>query len=221
MTEFFGTGRFCSDFCAHARRQSEQSRIKVSETLKKSKDFILLKNKEKYYSKQKICMVCGLPIEYEKRRNKTCSKECYNKFLIANGKYVAEKSIGKNKYRRNFKWGTYNGFICDSSWELAFVIYQLENGFNISQCKEFFPYTYKDKQHLYLPDFIVNGIYYEIKGYFREVDIEKKNQFPRDKELKILFEKDIKLYLKYAKEKYGEEFYRLYDRNFPSWMDYE
>ena len=221
MTQFFGTGRFCSDFCAHARQQSEQSRIKVSETLKKSKDSLLLKNKEKYYSNQKTCIVCGLPIEYEKRRNKTCSKECYNKFLIDNGKYVAEKSIGKNKYRRNFKWGTYNGFICDSSRELAFVIYKLENGFNISQCKEFFPYTYKDKQHLYLPDFIVDGVYYEIKGYFREVDIEKKNQFPKDKELKILFEKDIKLYLKYTKEKYGEEFYRLYDRNFPSWMDYE
>lgn len=35
MTEFYGSGRFCSDYCAHSRNHTEDSRIKTANAVKK------------------------------------------------------------------------------------------------------------------------------------------------------------------------------------------
>jgi len=75
------------------------------------------------------------------------------------------------------KKGWYKGFWCDSSWELAFVIYNLDFNNKIERNDKFFDYIYEGKNYKYYPDFILNNEYVEIKGYENEKSKEKKRQF--------------------------------------------
>lgn len=120
----------------------------------------------------------------------------------------------KNGKQYNFnvnkrgKHGWYKGFHCDSSWELAFVIYCLDYNISIKRCNQVFKYKYKEKWHRYYPDFEINGIIYEIKGYETEISKEKHKQFPY---IKILYKNDLKDVFDYVIHKYGKNFIRLYE----------
>lgn len=114
-----------------------------------------------------------------------------------------KKGTGKGKK------GKYKGFWCDSSWELAYVIYNLDNNIKIERNSKHFEYIFKGKKCKYYPDFILEGNYIEIKGYETERDIEKIRQFPL--EIKVLYGSDLKDILKYVKSKYGKNFTSLYE----------
>lgn len=122
---------------------------------------------------------------------------------------------------RKCKYGTYKGFYCDSGWELAFVIYHLDNNSHIARCTENFEYMYENKKHMYYPDFIIDGKYYEIKGIYRPEDITKIEQFPTNKKLIVIDSNNIDIYIKYCESRYGKNYTELYDREYPSWMDNE
>jgi hypothetical protein len=101
-----------------------------------------------------------------------------------------------------------------SSWELAWVVYQLEHGKIVEQCKEKFEYVMNGKIHHYTPDFIINKVYYEIKNWHRPDTDFKINYFPKNKKL-ILIEgkKQNKVFLDYVEKKYGKNFYEvLYEK---------
>lgn len=70
MTEYYGSGRFCSKFCANSRKHTEETKKKISDSLC-SKN-----SREIYYENPKRCIVCNNIIEYEHLRRKTCSKRC-------------------------------------------------------------------------------------------------------------------------------------------------
>ena len=126
-------------------------------------------------------------------------------------------SSRKSKY----KYGTYNGFYCDSSWELAFILWNIDNNIYFKRnTKDYFIYTVNNKSHKFYPDFIIDtNTYVEIKGGYDIHALDKIGQFPKDKNLVVLDNISIKPYLDYCIDKYGKEFYTLYDRNYPSWMD--
>lgn len=108
------------------------------------------------------------------------------------------------------KMGWYHGYYCRSSWELAWLVYQLEQGTKPEQCKEFFEYKIGDETHRYYPDFKIGETYYEIKGAHYNKWEYKKEQFPKDKVLVIIDgKKEIKPYLQYVEEKYGKEFWEV------------
>lgn len=124
---------------------------------------------------------------------------------IVNG--MTHFRIGKNL--KGFKHGWYKGFWCDSSWELAFVMYNIDHNIEFKRNDEGFTYTDKNKIKRYYPDFIINEVYIEIKGYKSEVSIKKIESFPKDKKLIVLYKPEMKKYLDYAKETYGEDFWKL------------
>ena len=108
--------------------------------------------------------------------------------------------------------GYYNGIHCDSSWELAYLIYCLEHNIQIKRCKLRFNYEYNGEQHIYTPDFIINGSeLIEIKG-FKDKRWEEKKKCCLDNNIKIIDKEDIQPYIKYVKSKYGKDFIRLYDK---------
>ena len=109
------------------------------------------------------------------------------------------------------KKGRYNGIWCDSSWELAYLIYCLEHEIRIERCKESFEYQFEGKTHKYFPDFIVEGTYVEIKGFDTAKVKAKIDQFPKDKPFRILHEADLSSVFSYVTQKYGEDFIRLYE----------
>lgn len=75
----YATGKFCSENCArrYSSNVNKQNRInKIKVTFQKKRCVSKEAFKEKYKSNPKLCSVCGKPIDYEKRFNKTCSTEC-------------------------------------------------------------------------------------------------------------------------------------------------
>ena len=118
-------------------------------------------------------------------------------------------SGGYRKGSGRGKKGTYKGYYCDSSWELAYVIYNLDHNIKFERNEKLFPYKFNGEQHKYKPDFIENGIYVEIKGYFTEQVKAKEFAFPY--QLKYIDKESIKPYLSYVEEKYGKDFIRLYE----------
>lgn len=115
-----------------------------------------------------------------------------------------------NKTRGNSKKGWYKGIFCDSTWELAFVVYYKEHNLYIERSKECFKYIYNDEEHNYFPDFITDEGIIEIKGRKDKKALEKEKQFPN---IKVIDNNLIKPYLNYVIEKYGNEFWnQLYER---------
>ena len=111
-----------------------------------------------------------------------------------------------NKSRGRGKQGRYCGFWCDSSWELAFIVYHLEHNLNIKRFNGFFEYEYEGKSKKYFPDFITDDGIIEIKGFCTKQWLAKEQQHP---EVKVLYENDMKIYLDYVIEKYGNKFYEI------------
>jgi hypothetical protein len=156
----------------------------------------------------------------EKIRNNFEKGELIPSFL---GKKHSEETRKKWKENPNMgglrkgsgrgKKGWYKGFYCRSTWELAWLVYQLDKEIKVEHCHDTFEYEFEGEKHKYYPDFIVDGSYIEIKGFRYPNTQSKIDQFPSDKKL-VLIEgkKEIKPYLNHVEEKYGKEFWnKLYE----------
>ena len=108
---------------------------------------------------------------------------------------------GKRHGSGRGKKGYYKGIFCDSSWELAYVVYNIDNNINIKRCNEKRKYIYNREEHIYIPDFIVDSEIVEIKGYNTEIWQAKLKYNP---DIKVLYESDMKFYIDYVVERYGK-----------------
>lgn len=112
------------------------------------------------------------------------------------------------------KKGWYKGYWCDSTWELAYIIYNINNQIEFKRYDGSFNYIYNNKNYKYYPDFILNdNTIIEIKGYETEKDLFKYNSIDSNLyTLKILKKKDIEPMIKYVKNKFKiQNLYELYD----------
>lgn len=117
---------------------------------------------------------------------------------------------GYNERSGRGKKGRYKGIWCDSSWELAWVIYQLEHRIPFTRNTQKFPYTFEGKTRNWIPDFILSdGTYVEIKGYETDLSQAKRAEFPYP--IIVLKEKDLTPILEFVKLKFGRDFIRLYE----------
>lgn len=141
-------------------------------------------------------------------------KEAERKEKISETMKKNPKAGGLRSRSGRGKKGWYKGYWCDSSWELAWVIYQIEHGFKFDRNWNGFKYFYENETHLYYPDYIIENHYYEIKGRRSYEDLNEKNkqkinQFEGN--LSVLYSKDMKPYLDYVMQKYGNDFIKLYE----------
>ena len=109
------------------------------------------------------------------------------------------------------KRGYYKGYYCQSSWELAYVIYNLEHDIVFERNKKCFKYILDGIERSYFPDFYIpaTDTYVEIKGYYDRKTKEKEKQFVG--KLIIYKLEMMKPILKYVIEKYGKDFVKLYE----------
>ncbi len=208
---------FCSHKCVRIyyfnnstpeeRKMSEEQKLILS---KKSKEYWIKNPKPKIYITKK-CEFCDKDFQVYKchgNRRKFCSKKCSN---------IGSDNSNRGGYRghagNSGKFGWYKGYYCQSSWELAYVIYNLEHNINFERNSKGFEYFFGEKVHKFHPDFYLPELktYVEIKGRIRPDDIEKINQFKGS--LIVLFKEQIIPILKYVIEKYGTNFIELYDGN--------
>lgn len=133
-----------------------------------------------------------------------------SKQKISDGAKVNGNTGGYRQNSGRGKKGWYRGIWCSSSWELAFLIYNLDHNIPIKRCKEVRKYELDGKIKRYYPDFEVEGIIVEIKG-FNTKQWEAKHIGNPD--VKVLFETDMEPYLQYVKTHYGDDFIKLLTEN--------
>lgn len=136
------------------------------------------------------------------------------------------QNVFQNKYGTKYpltfhshkKYG-FDDNLFDSSWELAYYIWLKDKGISFEYHTQKIDYIGDDgKNHVYFPDFIVNGKIVEIKGdhFFNEKG-EPYNKYTKSswkakydlilqKGGQILKFEDVKPYLNYVKENYGDGF---------------
>lgn len=190
-----------------------------------------MKNKAKPKKQEFVCEFCGKVWETTKSNyanhikywcEKNPNKQIAHHRLTEEGRkrlseIAKRRGIGgfvSNSKGGKEKKGYYKGLYCMSSCELAFVVYNLDKGEVVEQCKEHFDYEMNGEKHSYTPDFKIGDIYYEIKGWHRPDTDFKVDAFPKDKTL-VLLEGRVQneIYIKYAKEKYGTKFWEvLYEK---------
>jgi hypothetical protein len=118
------------------------------------------------------------------------------------GGYVKGSGRGKK--------GWYKGIFCDSSWELAYVIYCLDHNISICRNTEKRTYVWENKEYNYLPDFVVEGKLIEIKGWRTPIWEAK---LASNKDVTVLYENDLKHVFNYVVDKYSKNFINMYEGN--------
>ena len=204
----YGSGRFCNRHCAtiygntHRPKRSAESKKKTSISVKNSiKCQIAAERSRKIYH----CKYCNKEFSISDIRDINgrlyCSKECKHK-------YLSEHTGGYREGSGRGKQGWYKGIHCDSSWELAYLVYHLDHNLYIERCKEKRYYVWNNKQHTYYPDFITDDGIIEIKGYSTD---QWKSKEEQNSDVKVLYKNEIKPYLDYVTNTYGTDFIKLYD----------
>jgi len=197
----YGSGRFCSCKCARGfstKEKRQEINIKVGNKLR------IYDNKPKY------CITCNKEIGIQNKSG--YCRQCNPVYLSESYRKSISDSQKKNGNSGGFrigagrgKHGWYKGFYLHSTWELAWLVYQLDHNEKIEQCKDKFEYEFEGQKHFYYPDFIWKGQYVEIKGWRYPNTKEKLEQFPSDKKLLLIEgKKDIAPFIKYVKETYGD-----------------
>ena len=204
--------KFCSNKCANSHIVSDELKNKISESCKKSekvkiangvitekRKFVLDKFRLKkiHYDKKFICLYCG-ETGISKRNNKY-HKECWLKI-----------SGGIKKGSSRGKSGWYKGYWCDSSYELAYLIYNLDHNIKIERNNKGYEYIFNTKKHIFYPDFRVNNELVEIKNYRSELTDAKLKCV--DEKIEIYYKDTITPYLEYVKNKYGKKFIEMYEK---------
>lgn len=108
------------------------------------------------------------------------------------------------------KKGWCRGIFCDSTWEMAFVLYHTDHGNNITRNTETFQYMWGGRTLKYIPDFLLDGGLVEIKGY-NTPQVEAKIA-SCTKPLTVLYEANLKEVFEYVHHKYGKDFYKQFQR---------
>jgi hypothetical protein len=120
---------------------------------------------------------------------------------------LAHRNGGNGGFRErcgSTKKGYYNNIFCASTYELAFLVFCLDHGADITRCFDVFEYEYLGRKHVYHPDFNIGDVIYEIKGYYTDVvDVKKKAVESCGREIHIINRVDIQPYIEYVKKRYN------------------
>lgn len=114
------------------------------------------------------------------------------------------------------KTGYYDGIWCDSSWELAYLLYCKLHGIRVRRNKDGFNYLWQEETHKYFPDFYLEdtGEYVEVKGYLSDRDQQKLLQFSG--KLLVVGAKEMQPILAEVIQVYGKDFFNLYETTTPT-----
>lgn len=189
--------KHCSRSCANIRHFTD-------ETNKKRRESVIRFQKghpDLIHHKIYVCNECGKQFTTQTNEGgrKYCSSYCRNAFMR---RHIYDNAGGYRIGSGRGKQGRYKGIHCDSSWELAFLVYNMDHNIPIQRCTDPITYNFEGKSHKYYPDFNVNGQLIEIKGY-KTKQWEAKLSAAKNKII-TLYIQDIQIYLQYVRNKYGK-----------------
>lgn len=202
-----GKSCFCSQKCSRSF-STKLNRNKINEQVSKSllsKHIVSNLNKiKKYNINPKVCPVCGKELPYSRRKRKTCGGACARKLAGLNNRgNLSGKQGGYRKGSGRSKSGYYDGIFMGSTYELVYYIYQTDHGVCVKRNKDTFEYKWEGKTHKYLPDFIADLKYIEIKGYNTPiVDVKVAAVKRAGKEISVVYFKDLEPMMDYIDKKF-------------------
>lgn len=214
--------KFCSKSCSVSYTNklriniSDQTKQKISNSLKS------LNDNERI---PKFCRICNDQFFSYKRRQTTCSKRCgYSLAGTTIKKLYEEKILNNGGYREGSgrgKSGYYNGIFINSTYEAAFLIYNLDHNISIERNLQGFKYfdPKRNQSFMYYPDFRVNGKLIEIKGFKSELDLYKLSSVNED--ITILYKDDLLDIFNYVENKTNIKIkflFKLYDNFKPKYQ---
>ena len=155
---------------------------------------------------------------------------CLERYGVEN--YAQSEDYQKTAYKK-YK---YKGMNFDSSWELAYHIFNEDHNIPTIRLPQSIEYFLNDKSHHYFPDFLVGNQLIEIKSPemlnedyslkplwkdLNECQTEEekqhlynlcaaKTQCMRENNVQILSRKEIKPYLKYIRDTYGKDYLKQF-----------
>ena len=171
----------------------------------------VMKNANVARRKERTCLVCGG--RFFLKNTKTCSRACYRVLCQQNN--ATKKGTGRGKS------GYYKGLYCNSTYELAFVIWATDWGLPIVRSEKRIEYTFRGKKKLYFPDFEIANCVYEIKG--REGPGTKAKAVAAAKIGRYVFIGKNKMvpYLDYVRLKFGAKVESIYPQLYGTKPKYE
>ena len=216
-------GIFCSHACANSHVISLEHREKTSKSIKQ---YYKSLNPDYIPRSEKIrkCHYCGREF-FSALGRKCCSKECSEK--LRNERMAKLSPIALEKCRMNghlggyregtgkAKSGYYKGFYCGSTYELIWLIYQLDHEKDVQR----FPGMLQWNGIKYIPDFLQNGKIIELKGYWQK-NVDKKCEVARHcgYDIVVLYRDDLEKEFTWIKDHYQynhvEELYDDYKPKF-------
>lgn len=156
--------------------------------------------------KERYCLFCEKQFTSYHKEQKYCSLAC---------SYTSPNMGGVREGSGRAKTGYCDGIYCGSTYELAWVIYNLDNAVPFTRCDKIFIYGNKK----YYPDFIQNNKIIEIKGYWtEEVDLKKQAVIDAGYEIEILYKNDLKYCFDWIDNEYGVPIETLFDAYSPKFM---
>ena len=125
---------------------------------------------------------------------------------------------GYRKGSGRSKSGYYKGIYCGSTYELCWVIYNLDYNIPFSR----FPGKLEKDGIVYYPDFLLsdNKTIVETKGYEKQISVDRKTQVAESfgYTVKVLRKDDLQYAFNYVEKTYGtKKFYSLYDNYKPKY----
>jgi hypothetical protein len=126
--------------------------------------------------------------------------------IVARARGLGGYERGSGRGRK----GWYRGFWCDSTYELAFVVWALDHEIPFVRNLEFFPYEYEGRVLQWTPDFLLaDGTYIEIKGYLTDQARATFEYFLRP--LTIFTRTELSRIFDYVYQRYGRNLVALYE----------
>lgn len=209
------------------RKYGETSYTKTQEYLKKSKETCQRKYGKDFYTQTK---------EYLEKEKATNQKKLGVDFSSQHPevqrrvKQTFIDHFGSDNYYHQVRY-EYDSLKFDSSWELYFYIYNKSLGYDVVREPCSFDYYYNGKEHKYFPDFMVNGVLYELKGdqffengkminpFDRNMDdlFEAKHQCGLRNGVKFYKNTEMETIINYVDSKYTKDYVSLFkvDAPFP------
>lgn len=204
-----GYSDFCSQKCSKSfatKMNRREINEKISKSLISNHNSVNLSIKNDYDKNPKICSICKKIIPYERRKRNTCCDKCAKIMAVQTRKNNPSPNYGGG-YREGSgrsKSGYYNNIFMGSTYELVYYIYQTDHGVSVERNKCKFEYEYEGKKYTYLPDFVVDGKYIEIKGYHTPiVDIKVQAVKNAGKTINVVYFEDLEPMMTYVDKKFG------------------
>lgn len=211
---FHKINKYCSKECSHKRILSSETKNKISASmklgLKEGRVFSLKEYNKNSKKKEDITLFC-----------QQCQKEFFVRPHKKNQKYCSpicrKNNIGGyREHSGNSKSGYYKGIFCNSTYELAWVIYMIDKKIPFKR----FNGILSNEKIKYIPDFLVSETkIIEIKGYYQS-SVDEKAELAKSLgyEIEILYKEDLKEIFEYVKETYKTNYLEsLYDNSKPKY----